>query len=120
MMNSDSNTGNQLAKNHRGSAGVGEPDDVQPAQHNSCSDNENNENDFDDFANMGGGKQLSGTGAANAASSLGGNNSALGGKEARVVGVSHESPRFISKNSLGGNQILNESSGKHDRLEFNF
>jgi hypothetical protein len=27
----DSNTGNQLAKNHRGSAGVGEPDDVQPA-----------------------------------------------------------------------------------------
>jgi len=50
---------NQIPKNHPGSAGVGgtEADDVQP-QHNSCSDNENNENEFDDFTNMGGGKPM--------------------------------------------------------------
>ena len=47
------------------------------------------------------------------ASNVGGNNnSVLAGKEARVVGVSHESPRFISKNSLSNNQLnLNESTG---------
>jgi len=53
----DSNTGNQLGnKNHRANNDVGEPDDVQPAQHKSCSDNENTENEFDDFPDMGGGK----------------------------------------------------------------
>ena len=71
---------------------------------------------------MGGGKQLSGTGTTNAASNVGGNNSGLAGKEARVVGVSHESPRFISKNSLASNQILNESSSLahcHQAVKFN-
>ena len=56
-LNVTANTKNQLGnKNHRANNDVGEPDDVQPAQHKSCSDNENTENEFDDFPDMGGGK----------------------------------------------------------------
>jgi len=54
------NNTNQIPKNLSGSAGgVGgtEADDVQP-QHNSCSDNENAENEFEDYGNMGGGKTI--------------------------------------------------------------
>ena len=36
-----------------------------------------------------------------------------------MVSVNHESPRFINKNAMGTNQILNESSG-HAGMGHNF
>ena len=119
----ESNNASKLPKNHPNSAGVGgtEADDVQP-QHNS-SDNENNENEFDDFANMGGSQPLSGASGTNATSNIGGLNnnsgSAIGNKEGRVASVNHESPRFINKKAMGSNQILTESNA-HAGVGHNF